>query len=342
MREFNQVSWSDIWDGVKAVNRVETGIAFVDDAIHGLFPGDVCLIGAKSGAGKTELAATIAQNVANQMKSVLYVACEAEKGEIEKRMAWKLISKEARIRLPHRKNLRYAEWRAGFYDDWIYEVEGHAKLRKLETQFNMQHSELRVHYPFEATNLADVGPLTGEAFAQILTSPISGGMYNLVILDHFHALTFEGRELFHSQASAINAIRIAADQSMTPVLIFGQFRKSSQYNKGPLPTMEEFSGSSEIYYRPQNVIVFGQKKSDGSNRRETYFQIVKARAAGDVRPFVGMHVFDTETNSYSASYEVLRGVDNSDPEPLGIDWKIPSWAKRARRHHGQSGFGNEN
>ena len=59
------------------------GIKYLDAALHGIKPNDLILIGASSGAGKTELCTHIAKTNAKLGKRVRYIALEAEKNEIE-------------------------------------------------------------------------------------------------------------------------------------------------------------------------------------------------------------------------------------------------------------------
>jgi replicative DNA helicase len=54
------------------------GVTYLDAALKGICPNDLILIGATSGAGKTELCAQIARINAKLGKRVNYIALEAE------------------------------------------------------------------------------------------------------------------------------------------------------------------------------------------------------------------------------------------------------------------------
>ena len=300
------------------------GIPYLDDALLGMSPGEVTLFGAKSGGGKTEAATQIILEQQDfekkKCKSVLYFALDHEKGEIEKRVLWRLIVDQIKITNDpkfHGIPLRYAQWRKGLYREKVlpYEGDGALYLKHLfalsETQF-----------------LYRKGEMTAKDIASIILS--STNEFNLYVIDHFHSI--RGIEKLEAQAEAISIISQATEKVERPVLILGQFRKSLP-NKCPLPAMEEFSGSSQLVYQPNNIIVMGPRHTDTPNKYETYFQVVKSRTASDSKPFVGIHSFNIETKKYSEKYRVAKFNPLSEPELIEDVNLIPRWATRAVGSH---------
>lgn len=323
------LSAKEIFAQLKALSsellRCDFGVSYLDDALLGMAPGEVTLLGARSGGGKTELAVHVVleqQNFEkNKAKSVCYFALDHEVGEIEKRILWKLVVKQAR-EIGIQTYLRYTDWVAGKYADLLAPLEKDARCY-IENLLAL--SETRFFYRKGKMRAVDV--------ARIIESPASQE-YNLFVIDHFHALL--GLDSIEKQTEAITQISHAAEVANRPVLLLGQFRKRSGNNKSPIPDMEEFSGSAQLLYVPQNIVVLAPKFSDNSDVYETYFHVVKSRTASDTKNFVGVHGFDMEKKIYSKKYLVMRNIPYSEPE--ASDRKPPRWAKNAsfseiKEHH---------
>lgn len=208
---------------------------------------------------------------------------------------------------------RYADWIAGKYDrifdDFKSDAEIYLKhlLATGDTQF-----------------LYKKGQYSGEDVASIIADETISEPFNLFILDHFHAL--KGNDSFENQSKAMTAISAAAESIFRPVLILGQFRKKNISDKSPLPDMDEFSGSSQIIYIPQNIAVMAPKYNEHSTDKwETYFHVVKSRTASDAKGFIGVHSFDMESKKYSQQYQMFRNMPHGDPTEVPGN-QIPSWA----------------
>ena len=294
------------------------GIPYLDDAILGMSPGEVTLLGARSGSGKTEAATQIVleqqNHEKNKAKSVLYIALDHEPGEIENRVMWRLLVDQIKTVRPaqfHGVTLRYAAWRKGKYRDLLDAFEGDSRVY-LKHLFSL--SETRFIY--------QKGAMTARQIADL----IAVGGFNLYVIDHFHAV--RGIDKLEEQGEAITAICRAAETVDRPVLILGQFRKGSTIGKSPIPSMEDFAGSSQLHYQPQNIIVLAPKYGDDHTKWETYFHVVKSRVASDAKAFVGIHSFDMERKQYSEKYSIGRFKPLSEPAELPIS-QIPAWAKNA-------------
>lgn len=299
--------------------RCDFGVPYLDDALLGLAPGELTLVGARSGGGKTEFATQVLlaqqSEESKRMRSTLYFALDHDPGEIERRVLWRLLVQQiyqVKTHPLHGKPLRYTAWMAGKYHGLTDELERDANLyyKHLfaisETQFIYRKGEL------DALEIAEM--IRGQ------------DNFNLFVVDHFHAI--KGMDSFEKQTAGISAISKAAEKVRRPVLILGQFRKRSPTNKSPLPDMEEFSGSSQLIYLPQNIIVLAPKFTKGETKYETYFHVVKSRTASDTKTFVGVHSFDMETKRYSEKYEVMRYVPFNEPESMESS-TIPHWATNA-------------
>ena len=66
------------------------GVEYLDRALDGIAPNDLIIIGAPTGTGKTELVTHIAGTNAHTGRRVLFFPLEAEEGEIESRIKFKI------------------------------------------------------------------------------------------------------------------------------------------------------------------------------------------------------------------------------------------------------------
>lgn len=299
------------------------GIPYLDDALNGMLPGTLTLVGARSGGGKTEFATQVIleqqSEESERMRSTLYFALDHEPGEIEKRVMWRvLVGQIYKIKDHplHGRQLRYADWVSNKYYGLLDDLEKDARVY-YEHLFAVSETKF----------LYKKNKLTAKDIASMIESSESQ-QYNLFIVDHFHAIV--GIDSIEKQTEAIAIIAKAAESAFRPVLILGQFRKRSPTNKSPIPDMEEFSGSSQLIYIPQNIVVLAPRFVKGSSKYETYFHIVKSRIASDSKPFVGVHSFDIESKKYSENYSLMRHVPYAEPEALYAD-ETPHWAKSAAR-----------
>lgn len=72
----------------KISNIIPTGIEHLDTLLEGgLYKGELCLIGARSGIGKTSFAAQIAGNIAKEGKRVYFISLEMSEEQLKNRMA---------------------------------------------------------------------------------------------------------------------------------------------------------------------------------------------------------------------------------------------------------------
>lgn len=318
------VGTGEIWDEIRlshnSLLRLDYGIGYLDDSLLGLFPGELTLVGARTGGGKTEFAAQVVltQASSEKAKRVLYFALDHEPREIENRLLWRGIVKKIRAESPpkfHGVPLRYAEWRAGSYVELMKDFESDARLT---LEHLLSTSEIRFVY--------EKG-LSVDEIAAIISSGDFPHEFNLAIVDHFHAMRFKG-ERWEAQSTAMQTLSKAAEKSQRPVLVMGQFRKRTGTSvRSMVPDMEEFSGPGDLIYIPQNIVVFGPYYME-SGGVETLFHVVKARVAGDAKLFVGQHGFDDEAKCYSTRYQLKRFKPMGEPAEL-LPADIPQWAKRA-------------
>lgn len=67
-------------------NRIDTGFPILDATLKGMWPGQLILIGARPGCGKSAMCMTMAEAAARKGNTVLYVTAEMLAGEVGERL----------------------------------------------------------------------------------------------------------------------------------------------------------------------------------------------------------------------------------------------------------------
>lgn len=353
--EQGSISNIEIREKIKALQSVQTGIRFIDEATDGLSPG-LTILGARSGSGKTELATQIAEHIVGAMRRVLYVAIEGKKGDIEDRIIFRkfvayckkenIVPSTGYFDFTDWKKARYfeqepttaliteqlrAEQRALHYGE-IYKLSGEI----IQTSINLDMCELRTYYPNDPENLEIDGPLTWQRLAALITSHSVRDHYHAVIIDHFHHIDFNAKDLFNEQTKCMHALSQAADVSNIPVILCAQFRKPNRPMKGILPSLEDFAGTSSIGNAASYAVIIERRKIEDEiglppNLHPTFFHVPKNRARGGVIRYVGKVLFNSETNKYEDKYVLYEYDGFQAPQKITSPGGIPKWAKSAIR-----------
>lgn len=299
-----------------AAAAVPFGISFLDDALYGILPNDLMLVGARTGRGKTELATSIAINAAAKGRNVTFFALEADKWEIQRRMKYRRLAQafhenysSATMKFP-----RFREWLVkGYHSDWD------AIENIVERDLVLDTASLRISYKGE-------GYTTSE-FVSEINSLVD---CDLIIVDHLHYFDLGGMNETEGLKKAIHAIRSAAIHHGKPVVLLAHLRKSDKSSTKILPELDDFHGHSDIVKVATTVLLMSPaEKHQGMGVYPTYFHIAKCRTASDVTPFAAVHGFDFKSNNYSDKYILEKASFFKDPEPIESAKDFPEWAKRA-------------
>ena len=110
-----------------AVQLLPFHVGFLDDYFRGILPHDLILIGADTGAGKTDLVSAIARRNAQDGRNVHIIALEAEPLEIERRTKFAYIAWQA----AERKNtnldrINYVDWYLGRCEQYLGGLDAEA------------------------------------------------------------------------------------------------------------------------------------------------------------------------------------------------------------------------
>lgn len=292
--------------------------SFLDECLRGILPNDLVLIGAETGAGKTDIATAIAKANARAGKRVHYFALEAAPDEIERRIKYSLIVELAvRARDVRAPELTYVDWIHGKCEDIARTYDRPAEQLMLESLGN-----LRTFYRGAAFGHADVQRLFKEVHAET----------DLIVLDHLHYVDIDDDEAEHRGfARTVKMIRSTALEFGKPVILIAHLRKRDQRAKQIVPHLEDFHGSSELIKNVTHAILLAPARGFESKWYEapTFVYAPKDRHGG-ATGLVALCTFDRRFRGYLSTYALGHAVEGGTKfEPLKPN-DFPRWAKSAR------------
>lgn len=302
-------------------NLTNFGIAFLDDALVGIMPNDLCLIGSRSGIGKTQLATSIASfNASAGKKNVVFIALEAEKNEIEMRLRYTI---EAGLYFKDQNRDRsivmtYRNWRLGFLQNALKRYRDEAI-----NAFTHRFARLHTVYRDENYSMIDLRYSLDQAKE----------FGDLFILDHLHFIDLLGGQNENSEISQIvKQIRSLNLFYSKPFIAISHLRKNID---NVVPGLEDYHGSSDIGKVATVAIMLAKDPAgyDAKNQiQKTIFSIPKART-GSLGNLVGQLDYSIKHQMYVPRYSLAKVYRNRDKEvieKLPAD-QIPDWAKNAEK-----------
>lgn len=296
-------------------------VDFLDDALGGILPNDLIILGARTGAGKTALASMIAQGNAKQGKRVHYFALEAEDDEIERRMKYRaLVALYRAAGNASSSRLSYRNWYRGKVDDLLDPFEAAAE------EALSAYGTLQTYYRGESFDVEDLD----RTFRAIREQT------DLIILDHLHYVDSDDPNENRAYKEVTKRIRDISLSSGVPVLVIAHLRKKDR--GGPrrlMPDIDDFHGSSDVTKIATKCILIAPApqgdEQHSSYRWGTYMQCCKDRMDGSLVRYCALTHYDVRFSTYDASYEL--GAFNVE----GTEWSasrghdLPHWADRAKR-----------
>lgn len=299
-------------------HRTSFGIDFLDDALYGMLPNDLVLIGAKSGRGKSALAVNIAKHNAMLGKRVVFIALEAEPNEVEMRLRYQL---EAGLYFKddtRNKNLivNYRNWRFGKLET---DFKGYALQAK--ELFAQKFKSLVTVYRQESFNFEDLQAVLER----------TKNSADLFILDHLHYMDLESGNDQHYQISKLmKQMRSMNLFYNKPFVVVAHLRKNIE---SLLPSTEDFMGSSDIGKNATTCIMVTPRPDafDPLNQtQETIFSIPKSRTGG-LGGLCGMMQFSLRHQQYLPFYKLATVGSKSDNVKELQETQYPDWAAKFPR-----------
>lgn len=290
------------------------GVKCLDDAFTGILPDDLVLVGAPSGAGKTQFCVNVALSNLDIGKRVHFFALEASDTEIERRLKYQMIA-----------NFYYSDPDRPLldnplrYQNWLIDRCGKKLAPYEERATRYCEGTLGNLFTYYKKGEFNTSKLI-ETILQIEDET------DLIIIDHAHYFDWEGVSESVALKEIVTTARDLALESQRPIILVAHLRKKNQNNKDIAAGIEEFQGSSDLYKVPTKIITVGSGGPLGENKYISYFRMPKNRNDMGVSRYLCETVFDAKRGSYESKYKV--GWCNAEKFAEIDRSLLPEWAQR--------------
>lgn len=304
------------------------GIQYLDDAMAGILPHDMILLGAPSGGGKTQTCCNIARANIEKGKNVHYIALEAEYLEIERRIKYQLFAKYF-FADPQRPkvDISFQNWMLGDYIENCVAYEAMAAK-----EFMDKYTTLFTFYKADKFDVNDL----------IMTVTSCAEETDLIILDHVHYMDLEDDNENKAIKNIAKTARTLSLEMGKPIVLVAHIRKTSKGADYFAPGLEEFHGSSDLYKIATKAITIGPGSINSEGRIETYLRIVKNRFEGSVTRFIGKCFYNSKSGSYEKTYEIGDAYQSRDVGFRQLSYNIyPTWGEYFAQKRSDSYFDAE-
>jgi archaellum biogenesis ATPase FlaH len=311
----------------KGIKTMRFGVDFLDDALRGIFPDDLILLGAPSGMGKTQLCCNIALANIEDGRRVHYIALEAGEYEIERRLKYPLVMErfygdENRPRIG--KPIGYIEWLMGEYQAELKPYEDEA-----EKFFESAYKNLNLYYKGDSFGISEL----------IQSVHYCAADTDLIMIDHVHFFDFDDDNENRAIREIAKTVRTLALEEQRPIILVAHLRKRDRANDDLVAGLEEFHGSSDLFKIATRVITVSPGQMTEGGLFETFFRVPKNRLDGGVTRFAARELFNPKTGTYEANKYQLGWAEQKRSKGFtSLDRnRIPAWANRIRpEESGQS------
>ena len=270
------------------------GIKYLDDKLKGILKGDLILIGARSGCGKTTLADSIATYNGKQGKNVTLISLENFKDDNFVQKAYYKYKE-----LTKQWDLSLRDFASGDFE--------------LDAFGNLQKAEQYAEQEYQNINLINRQKnYTIEDLKRDIVLAVENQNSDLVILDHIDYLDkVEDNETEIKHITRImKEIRNAQYVFKVPVIVISHLRKPNNGKiEAIIPSIDEFIGSSNKVKESTIVIMLAPDDETNtildSNKKATWCCIRKLRMGGIDNTAAKLY-FDITKGKYDDDYKIYK------------------------------------
>lgn len=303
--------------------RVPIGVSYLDDCLGGLYPGDLLLLGAATGVGKTGLAVHLSRAGVRAGRRVYGLFLEAAPGEVSARLVYGELARRAQ-----KPEMDFASWWRGQWREQDRRYWGEVK-DALEPELSQLNTLYKGRGDFTPKNLK-------QQLEEIANDA------EMVVLDHIHVVDTEASHSeLRTQRKTVELLRDLALVRGIPVVAISHLRKRSQYERSMLmPDLDDMHGSSELSKKGTQAVLVA-RDWDGPRPEPhlapTLMKVPKDRW-GRASTMVARVYYDLRRGQYRQEYELGRIVIKDKRQQWERLDKIPRWAKREARNQTQLPF----
>ena len=311
------------------------GLKMLDDPLGGLLRHDMCVIGADSGIGKTELSINIALHNAERGKKVVLYSLEGGAKQAIARIKWNKMCRKYYEKYKNGTTIDMRAWQMNRH-------ENSAMMSQIENEclMDMNKEMLTNLYIYDSETVPTLADFMQSLNCFIAEKDqetpetydfkrLIGEKHNvdLIIIDHLHYFSLTSSNEYQETSEIVKKIKDITNTYNIPVILISHLRKKDK-ERG-LPNQEDFHGTSNISKVASLAITIapcpiGEDHSLGVY--PTWFRICKART-GRMSNLATQCNFNTRTNQYDQHYRVFTlAMDNPKEELIGD--RMPRWAKQ--------------
>lgn len=274
----------------------EYGIKYLDEKLNGICQGDMVLLGAATGCGKSTIADMIARHNANKGLNVYHISLEnqPDKNYIRQAFyAYRRMTKDTTI--PNQRVFSECIRNNKISKDVIKTIEEQTK--KDYAGINMIYKE-GANYTY-AQLVRDIH----EVFQRDA---------DLIIVDHIDYLDREtGENDIDHITKTMSFVWDMEILTRVPIILLSHLRKTTSGSIPLIPRMDDFIGSSNKTKVSPIVIVLSPDTEDGTerssqlkyNEKPTFCCVRKFRDGYTDKTKTGWICFNSDTGSYNPNYE---------------------------------------
>lgn len=249
-------AWAEMIDG--GGKSAVYGNATLDgEALGGIFPSQLTVVGAVPGGGKSALAVTAAVATAERGGRVLFASLEMPRSEV----AWRMAAGYARRGAPPLDMIR----------------------QRRVSEEDMADLQVAATKVAELPMLIEDRPLTVNALCALARAENARGALSLVVVDYLHMLQRDVEDLRTREDELLRrqayALKNLAKALKCPVMALSQFNRVGA--KAERPTMFDALGGSGIEQAADNVVIL--VPDEGTEVREPRNVRVRVRVHIDKR-----------------------------------------------------------
>jgi replicative DNA helicase len=227
--------WREAYRTKTPVTGIKTGFTVIDGALGGLWPGQLILLAARPGIGKSTLSQNIAENVADNEEHVLFFTLEMNSRELQT----KGIARAGKI-----DSERLAQ-------GMITEEEA-KKLKGAITRVKAREGKLLIH----ASGAASIPLVTAEATRVARKKDLA-----LIIVDYIQLMTGVGNTKTEEIGSLSRGLKLLAQRLQIPILACSQMNRAIIHRADKRPELSDLRDSGSLE-QDADVVAFLHKDSE--------------------------------------------------------------------------------
>jgi replicative DNA helicase len=237
-----------------AYTGLPTGFRDLDDLTSGLQPGNLVIIAARPGIGKSSLAMNIARNVAVQHEPVAMFSLEMSRYEIGMR----LLCAEARVPWDRIRNKRVGP------DDWTRVVSAGETLHDA---------------PLSIVDAGNVNIVDIRAKARRLKTSKQG--LSLIIVDYLQLMTSPNTRRQDNRQQEVaeisRSLKLLAKELKVPILALSQLNRNPEARADKRPQLSDLRESGSLEQDSDVVMFIHRDDLDPEKKREAELILSKHR-----------------------------------------------------------------